>query len=101
MLMRTGGFAQAGPPVRPVFGLEIVDTPTGPGTSAVQYFDPGLGIPPIENVGLEENGAHTAIRRNPEVQLQTVDYLDPETPGRIVNHCGGPCAIDPVPVPEG
>jgi len=29
-----------------------------------------------------------------------VDYLDPDEPGRIVNHCGGPCRIDPVPAPE-
>lgn len=100
LLMRTGGFAQAGPAVRPVFGLDVIDTPTAPGTSAAQYFDPQLGLPPLENDDLEENGAHTAIRRNPEVQLQTVDYFDSAAPGRIVNHCGGPCVVDPVPVPE-
>lgn len=100
MMMRSGGFPQAGPEVRSVFGLDLIDTPTEPGTSAVQYFDPQLGLPPLENNALEENGAHTAIRRNPEVQLQTVDYLDFDAPGRIVNHCDGPCVVDPVPIPE-
>jgi hypothetical protein len=100
MLMRTGGFAQAGPEVRDVVGLDLIDTPTAPGTSAAQFYDPQLGVPPLDNDTLVENGAHTSIRRNPEVQLQTVDYFDFEAPGRIVNHCGGPCVVDPVPMPE-
>ncbi len=54
----------------------------------------------MSNDDLEATGAHTAIRRNPEVHLQTVDYFDLDEPGRIVNHCGGPCVIDPVPEPE-
>ena len=100
MLVRSGGFAVAAPAVRPVYGLGEVATPTGPGSSAMQQFDPGLGMPSLDNDDVRETGAHTAIRRNPEVQLQTVDYLDPDEPGRIVNHCGGPCRIDPVPAPE-
>ncbi len=100
MLVRTGGFPLAAPAVRPVLGLETVETPTAPRTSGMQQFDPGLGLPELRNDEVVETGAHAAIRRNPEVQLQTMDYLDAAAPGRIVNHCGGPCVVDPVPPPE-
>lgn len=100
MLMRTGGFPLAAPEVRPVLGLETIETPTASRTSGMQQFDPGLGMPDLGSDRVVETGAHNALRRNPEVQLQTMDYLDLDEPGRIVNHCGGPCVIDPVPVPE-
>jgi hypothetical protein len=97
LLVRTGGFPLAAPVVSDVFGLEPIDTPTAPRTSGMQQFDPGMGLPSLEGGATE---AHTAIRRNPEVHLQTIDYLDRDEPGRIVNHCGGPCVIDPVPEPD-
>lgn len=100
MLMRTGGFSQAGPQVWDPYGVDLIDTPTSPGTSAVQYYDPQLGLPPLANNAFEATGAHLAIRRNAEVHLQTLDYFDVDEPGRIVNHCDGPCVIDPVPIPE-
>jgi len=100
MLMRTGGFPQAGPTVGDIFGLDTIDTPTDPGTSAIQIFDPQLGVPTLANDDLVDNGAHKALRRNVEVHDQIIDYFDADTPGRIVNHCDGPCVIDPVPLPD-
>lgn len=99
MLVRTGGFPVVAPPVVEVFGTETIETPTAPGTSGMAQFDPGLGMPSLVGEG-GATGAHTAIRRNPEVQLQTLDYFDLDDPGRIHNHCDGACTIDPVPEPE-
>jgi len=99
MLIRTGGFPVVAPVTTDVFGTATIETPTAPGTSGMAQFDPDLGLPSLTGEG-GATGAHTAIRRNPEVQLQTIDYLDLEEPGRIVSHCDGACFIDPVPEPE-
>lgn len=99
MLVRTGGFPVVAPTVAEVFGTTTIDAPTAPDTSGMTQFDPGLGLPSLDGDG-GATGAHTAIRRNPEVHLQTIDYFDLENPGQIVNHCDGPCFIDPVPEPE-
>lgn len=96
-LVRAGGFPQVGPVAREVPLLDTIDSPTRPGTSGLQYFDPQLGTPLVSTDSVEDNGAHKALRRNPEVHQQTRDYLDPTLPGAIVNHCGGACVIDPVP----
>ncbi len=100
MLMRAGGFPIAGPPTAPIFGLDVIETPTAANTSAMQQFDPGFGLPALDVDMPEETGAHTAVRRNDEVHLQVIDFFDSDLQGRVVNHCGGPCNIDPVPEPE-
>jgi len=100
MLMRTGGFPQAAPVIDEIYGVDTIDTPTEAGTSALQYFDPQLGVSPLANNAIEDNGAHKALRRNDEVHFQIMDYVDPSAPGTVVNHCDGPCIIDPEPLPE-
>ncbi len=97
MLVRTAGVPELMPSVRPVFGLATLDAPSAAGSSALQYYDAQLGDPPLRNDMLEDVGAHGGIRRNEQVHLQTIDFLDPGAPGTATNHCGGPCVIDSVP----
>jgi len=97
MMVRTGGFAQVAPAVREVYGIETVEAPTGPGSSALHYYDPQLGDPQLRTDAPEDVGAHGSIRRNEEVHRQIIDFLDPDAPGTIVNHCGGACVVDPAP----
>ena len=97
MLVRTAGVPELMPSVRPVFGLDALDAPSPAGSSALQYYDAQLGDPPLRNDMLEDVGAHGGIRRNEQVHLQTIDFLNPAAPGTATNHCGGPCVIDSVP----
>jgi hypothetical protein len=102
-LMRTGGIPTADPQVWPVWGLDTVATPTDPGASALQYFDPQLGVPELTTADPQSFGAHTSLRRNEEVHAQHEAFFsfdDLAAAGTVIDPCGGPCVIDPVPAPE-
>jgi hypothetical protein len=99
-LMRTGGIPTADPEVWPVWGLDPISTPTAPGASALQYFDPQLGVPELTTADPQSFGAHTALRRNDEIHAQHEAFFafdDPPAAGTIIDPCDGPCVIDPVP----
>ena len=80
-----------------IYDIDVVPTPTGPGSSALTYYDPQLGDPELRTDAPENVGAHQGIRRNEEVLLQAVDFFDPAAPGTIVNHCDGPCVVNSAP----
>jgi hypothetical protein len=76
-------------------GLQVITGPTATETTAVQYFDPQLGLPQLETGNVEPTGAHRALRRHEWVQQQTAVYFDRKVPGRVVNPCEGPCLLPP------
>jgi hypothetical protein len=99
-LMRTGGFPTVDPEVWPIWGVDVRTPPTAPGTSALQYYDPQLGVAPLTTAHPQSFGAHKALRRNPEVHAQNEAFFsfeDTAAAGTVINPCGGPCVIDPVP----
>ncbi len=101
-MIRTGGFAQTDPTVREIFGVPAVSLPSAPGTSMLQYYDPGLEIIELSTENTESNNAHQAIRRNSEVHAQIEAYFsfeDPSAEGTVINPCDGACNVTPVPVP--
>ena len=97
MLARTAGLPQIDPPAWDVDDLEAISTPTEPGTSALHYYDPQLGLPSLENDRtMEAVGAHGSLRRNPEIHQQIDAYFTVGEEGVIRSFCDGRCVIDSV-----
>ncbi len=102
-LARSADMPLLAPSAHPIELMDTLDMPTGPDSSGLIIFDPQLGQLPYRNDMPVAPGAHNATRRNPEVLGQIQAFFSPDDPsqeGTIVNLCGGPCVIDPVPDPS-
>jgi hypothetical protein len=85
---RTAGFAQLGPTMHEVWGVEQVTTPTYDG-SAIQYWDCHDPDVPVTNEPPEDNSAHQCVRRTESFAVALDAFLRPG--GTITNACDGPC----------
>lgn len=91
MLARAVAATQLEPIVEPVDGIP---TMVGPVTlPAYVQLDPELPIPNLENRPAAPSGAHSNPRTWPGVRKQIAEFLDWETPGAVMHHCGDlPCS---------
>ncbi len=85
---RTAGFAQLGPTMHEVWGVETITTPTYDG-SAIQYWDCGDPDVPLTNEPPEDNSAHQCVRRTDSFAAALDAFLRPG--GTVTNACDGPC----------
>ena len=90
LIAAAAGATLLGPSPRTPDGFSETTGPiTGP---AVSWFDPEVGHPPLENRPAEVTGAHSIPRLWPGQHRQTIQFLDPQTPGLVVHPCGSdPC----------
>lgn len=79
-------------PYQPPDFTETTGPLTGP---VVAWYDPQVGIPPVENRPAAVTGAHSLPRLWPGQHQQTIRFLDPDLPGMAEHPCGtDPCTAD-------
>ena len=94
-LVRSAGVPLAVPGVWDVFGLDTLETDSGPGHSALAQWDSGILAPEHHNrPPPEETGAHMSIRHLNEMMEQVEGYFLPGMEGQVLDVCDGPCVFD-------
>jgi hypothetical protein len=94
ILARTVGAPLVGEPTDPVWDLDVLPAPQGPGARGVAQFDGGFERPTEANRPAGVTGAHTAIRHTDEMKQQVVAFFAPGQEGTIIHPCDGPCVFD-------
>ncbi|MCB9741430.1 MAG: hypothetical protein H6741_29430 [Alphaproteobacteria bacterium] len=94
-LVRSVGVPQMAPIVEGSYGVEVVDGPLPPGSSAYTQFDPMKALPPEGNRPAPVTGAHYGPRTWPGTHSQIIDFLTEGQEGSVTHHCGdAPCSAD-------
>ncbi len=94
-LARSVGVPLLSTAVEPVYGLEELAGPLGPGSAALVQFDPQLGRPHETNRPAEDSGAHYFPRHCEPVHQQIETFLTAGSEGTIEHTCGeGACVLD-------
>jgi len=93
IVARSLGLPLVAPEVHPVFGVDTVQAPLGPGASAYFQFDSEKGLPPNVNRPADISGAHDGIRRTHEVKAQIEAFFQAGAEGTVIHPCDGPCLL--------
>jgi hypothetical protein len=94
-LVRSAKVPLAEPEIWDVFGLDRLQTDSGPGHSALAQWDSGIPAPePTNRPSPDETGAHTSIRHLSEMMDQVEAYFAAGAEGQVIDACDGPCVFD-------